>query len=715
MTALKALGDFFGWLWESAIKPAWNALGDGIAWVWTNVVMPAFDALKAALGAVGDFFSWVWNSVVKPAWDALGAGIAWVWENVISPAWDALKQGLSNIKDSFKSAVDFIGQVWDGIKSIVAKPIKFVVETVYNNGIRAAWNKVAGWLNLPELPEANLGGLAGYSAGGYTGPGAKNAVAGVVHGDEFVVRKESRRRFEAANPGALDHLNKTGMLPGYAGGGVVASMTEIVQKKYPMLTMTSGLRSGDSGMHGQGLAADFSNGSGNTPAQLALAKDIAATYPGSAELIYDSPGWSGNIKNGKNVGAFGEFYTMDQAGNHQHHVHWGMTVPPTMDFGGGVFEGGSDGGSGGGIFATVKNFLRNKVAEAFDAIMTPIGNAIPDFGAGMGQVPKAMFTYMKDAVRGFITGKADEKDAASPSSNYVSGAGAEQWRQMMIDAYKNQGYEPTPQKIDAWVKQIDTESNGDPNVAQKIVDVNGTGEAAGVGLGQMIPTTWQAYRDPSLPDNRRDPWAMTNAMVRYGEQKYGAHLLDVIGQGHGYAGGGIIPGYTPGRDTTQVRVGGGEAIVRPEWTRAVGTNYVNGMNALARRGGVSSVREAMMQGFANGGVVDPNEYLRNRLSKYGSDVADIAKSAIPEILGISGTPLDLTNNRYIKAGQDVAQAFQSTRDQQSNTPNSQVTTTATPKGPLQVVEEHIHYHVADLQEAMSKERVRQQQKALTFS
>src|SRR5690606_4262292 len=45
--------------------------------------------------------------------------------------------------------------------------------------------------------------------------------AGSGHADEFVISKEARRKFEARNPGALDYLNRTGELPGYAGGGRV--------------------------------------------------------------------------------------------------------------------------------------------------------------------------------------------------------------------------------------------------------------------------------------------------------------------------------------------------------------------------------------------------------------------------------------------------------------------------------------------------------------
>jgi len=73
----------------------------------------------------------------------------------------------------------------------------------------------------------------------------------------------------------------------------------------------------------------------------------------------------------------------------------------------------------------------------------------------------------------------------------------------------------------------------------------------------------------------------------------------------GYYNGGIYPGYTPGRDIGYIGISGGEAIMRPEWTRAVGPDFVNRMNAIARSGDVSAVQAAMrryMGGFASGGV-----------------------------------------------------------------------------------------------------------------
>src|SRR5699024_11245902 len=77
----------------------------------------------------------------------------------------------------------------------------------------------------------------------------------------------------------------------------------------------------------------------------------------------------------------------------------------------------------------------------------------------------------------------------------------------------------------------------------------------------------------------------------------------------GYATGGVYPGYTPGRDVGMIGVSGGEAIMRPEWTRAMGPGYVEEANRAARMGGVSGVRQFMggqryLGGYWLGGVID---------------------------------------------------------------------------------------------------------------
>jgi len=78
------------------------------------------------------------------------------------------------------------------------------------------------------------------------------------------------------------------------------------------------------------------------------------------------------------------------------------------------------------------------------------------------------------------------------------------------------------------------------------------------------------------------------------------------------AQGGIMPGYTPGKDVHRfysptagmLDLSGGEAVMRPEFTRAVGgAKGVDTLNALARRGQLGEFMSGV-PGFAGGGVLD---------------------------------------------------------------------------------------------------------------
>lgn len=77
------------------------------------------------------------------------------------------------------------------------------------------------------------------------------------------------------------------------------------------------------------------------------------------------------------------------------------------------------------------------------------------------------------------------------------------------------------------------------------------------------------------------------------------------------ADGAVLPGYTPGRDVHWftsptggvLGLSGGEAVMRPEWTMAVGPDEIHRMNKIAAAAGVSGVKSYL--GLATGGVVPP--------------------------------------------------------------------------------------------------------------
>ncbi|MFF4245224.1 transglycosylase SLT domain-containing protein [Streptomyces sp. NPDC001822] len=73
--------------------------------------------------------------------------------------------------------------------------------------------------------------------------------------------------------------------------------------------------------------------------------------------------------------------------------------------------------------------------------------------------------------------------------------------------------------------------------------------------------------------------------------------------------GSVLPGYTPGRDVHvfssptagELHLSGGESVMRPEWTAAMGADEVTRLNNVARTKGVAGVRRAMR--FAKGGIL----------------------------------------------------------------------------------------------------------------
>lgn len=119
----------------------------------------------------------------------------------------------------FRKVRDAAGVAFDQLRDKVKSPIRFVINTVINDGLIAGFNKLAGFVKLPELPRVPL--PPGFHEGGYTGRLAAKAIAGVVHGDEQVIQSKSRRKIEAAHPGVMDHMNLLGEIPGYFAGGIV--------------------------------------------------------------------------------------------------------------------------------------------------------------------------------------------------------------------------------------------------------------------------------------------------------------------------------------------------------------------------------------------------------------------------------------------------------------------------------------------------------------
>lgn len=160
----------------------------------------------------------------------------------------------------------------------------------------------------------------------------KNAAEGVTNAEKSL-REARQAQIEAETDLNKARAAGAGYQSEGAQGGLVANKERTdyinamndIAKTYG-LEMTSDLRPGDPGHHGDGSAADFSNGYGNTDQMLAFAEFMNANFkPWIKELIYDDPRFAGKeIKDSSNVDS--SFY--DGAGDHTNHVHLAVNAAP---------------------------------------------------------------------------------------------------------------------------------------------------------------------------------------------------------------------------------------------------------------------------------------------------------------------------------------------------------------------------------------------------
>ena len=222
---------------------------------------------------------------------------------------------LSDIQGAYKVAVigtfsELSGQAADMVgkiageqsgayKALFVAQKAFAVASIIMNAQIAAAKAPAELTILGGIPVgaallaagyANAGmvagmALAGFSEGGYTGPGGKFEPKGVVHGGEVVIRKEV-----VDQPGMKDYLiglNRSGK-PGYASGGFVGSSA--MSPAFTAPNISAGAGGGAAPQIHLHINSDGSGGSINAPDAyeqmgLALLATARAEMPNIARSV----------------------------------------------------------------------------------------------------------------------------------------------------------------------------------------------------------------------------------------------------------------------------------------------------------------------------------------------------------------------------------------------------------------------------------------------
>ena len=384
------------WLWNAAMSA--NPIG---------IVVLLIAGLVAAIVYAWRNFE-TFRNVVLAVWSGVQRGIQ-VGADAIKGVFTAIQGGLTSLGNWFNGVVDGIGRKWSSLKSALAIPINFLINTVWNDGMVPAWNKVAGW--IPGLPPiGRLNPIGGYREGGPIGgrgTGTSDSNLALVSRGEFMVREKVASQvpnfLAALNAGQPDAI-RTASSPAYekshfralqsgrliegAGhdgpgarssgfGGVkphVARAGWFLKNMFGVSSVGGvGSRPGPSD-HPRGLALDFMTyqdmGKGDRLANFAVqnAGHLAMKYIIWRQRINEGSGWKGMANRGS------------PTANHMDHPHISFRDGPG---GGGAFSGagGDSLFSVSTLISTILNPLLNKLPSpppAFHGIPRGLGNSARD-------------------------------------------------------------------------------------------------------------------------------------------------------------------------------------------------------------------------------------------------------------------------------------------------------------------------------------------------
>lgn len=609
-----SIGKFFSRIWKSMVKYAkagWNSIKNGLSTAWHSVSK----TWHSVWNGISGFFRGLWSGLKRTAssgWNWIKSGVSSAWHTV-SRIWHSVWNGISG----------FFRGIWETLKHIASGGWNWI-----KRGVSGAWHFVSHtwrsiWGEIGSFFGGIWGGIKGIAHAGWSF--ISRGISGAIHGISGTWKSVWRgiRNFFSDIWGDIKGIARGGM------NGVIGWINKGISGIDSIIHTFGGKK------HAISLIHKFAKGTSGAPRGLAMVND-----GNGPEGIIDNHNQLHVLSGRNRLVAF--------EGGETVIPHEGMQSM----FGVNKFAGGTKGwlSDVGEWFKDKWDGLTNFIKHPIKALEGIMNKAI----GGVGKSAEFVADFTPPVGHAVVTGieapfkkmlsslkkKHDDEDVAGQHGN-PSGAGVQRWKKYVEMALKANGLSTSDGMINKVLRQIATESGGNPKAVQgNIGDINNkTGDLA-KGLMQTISSTFNANAFAGHHDifNGYDNLL---AALKYAKNRYGSSL-SYLGNGHGYANGGHVlsPQLAPiGEDGDEFVINGSKASADGLIEQAIFDRARKAPNSMSAqiagifRGVKMSNGTSIAPSFSNGGqrvqtsTAEGQDY-SNTLTELGKKLDEIVKKQV---------------------------------------------------------------------------------------
>ncbi|MET4670837.1 peptidoglycan DD-metalloendopeptidase family protein [Streptomyces sp. PvR018] len=560
-------------------------------------------------------FNWI-KEKVSGAWSSLWTNI----KTTATGAWGSVRRGFDTFAEKLSGAFETLkkglGKIWAGLKDLVKAPVKFWIETVYNQGIRKVWNataaKIPGVDDMKSMPLPKGFARGGILPGQSSWRQGDDQLVPMRRGEGVYVSEAMQDPYERARLHAVNQAAMQGRslrrFRGFAEGGIFDGITNAVGS-----VLSKGADVARGGLADlaesafspvkKGITKALGKNKGTWPGLVAQAPigliNKAIDYIRGKDIVEGTGQWLKPVSAPYGT-PFGKAGLMWSSGRHT-----GLDFPakggtPIRAVDSGIVRQAVDSGpygkhieiNHGSGLSSLYAHMSAMLAKASDTVKR--GQQIGRVGATGNTTGPHLHLEAR------INGKTvDPMRYLEGGTGGEAGAGVERFRGVVTQALGQVGQSLS--LVNTTLRRMNQESGGNPRAVNRN-DINWINGTPSVGLMQVIEPTFNAhagkYRKtgPKLYGVSVDPMANIYASMRYALSRYGS-LSAAYNRIGGYAQGGIVGGgvqiYTGFRRGAGYATGGiirvgGKNIDTGPIAASVGANF---LKALA--GTASAIDKAM--------------------------------------------------------------------------------------------------------------------------